>query len=325
VAPLRARVPKVAAEVHRALLADLAGGATGFGTRRQQRSWLGVGGRRAAEGAERNTQVLEAILARGESGPLAPAAPPQSRPELYGAPAAALPATADGRTGFTGWLANPTDATVPVPAHMLNGGGNQSSPFASLATGAQSAIFGGATSIADRPTGPLPAHSRPASAPASPPTPARGLADDLYQLYGDYLRDMHPELAAAPVPSAPAPVATPPRPQPQPAPASAPGSAYAAAAPASADTQIFFQLRYQLEAFVRRAARSYGVRGRTDDPASVLDALRRSGFVDESDLRLAESILAITDKVISSGVAGMDDFRQALMLYLLYHRSHLGS
>ncbi|HZU75464.1 MAG TPA: hypothetical protein VFA70_01790, partial [Dehalococcoidia bacterium] len=163
-----------------------------------------------------------------------------------------------------------------------------------------------------------------APAPASQPAGVRGLSGDLYQLYGDYLRDMHPELAAAPTPAPPAPAAVQQRRQPQPTPSSAPSSGYAAPAAASADAQIFFQLRYQLESFVRRAARSYGVRGRTDEPTSMLDALRRSGFVDESDLRLAESILAITDKVISSGVASMDDFRQALMLYLLYHRSHLG-
>ena len=87
---------------------------------------------------------------------------------------------------------------------------------------------------------------------------------------------------------------------------------------------IFFQLRYQLEAYIRRGARSYGIESRSDDPSGVIDALRRSGFVDESDLQLAEGILAVTDRVAASGVATVEDYRQAFMLYLLYHRSHLG-
>ena len=51
------------------------------------------------------------------------------------------------------------------------------------------------------------------------------------------------------------------------------------------------------------------------------DALRRSGFVDESDLQLAEGILAVTDRVAASGVATVEDYRQAFMLYLLYFSS----
>jgi len=82
-------------------------------------------------------------------------------------------------------------------------------------------------------------------------------------------------------------------------------------------------LRYQLEAYVRRAARSYGVPHQGGDPATVLDELRRSGFVDEADLRIAEGIFALTDRVTAQGHASPQDYSQALMLYLLYHRSHL--
>ena len=39
------------------------------------------------------------------------------------------------------------------------------------------------------------------------------------------------------------------------------------------------------------------VANRGDDPANVLDALRGSGFVDEADLRIAEGIFALTDRV----------------------------
>jgi hypothetical protein len=91
-----------------------------------------------------------------------------------------------------------------------------------------------------------------------------------------------------------------------------------------ADHMVFWQLRYQLEAYVRRAAESYGLSYNGFDPSTVLDALRQSGFVDEADLRIAEGILALTDRVTSSTTVAIEDYRQAFLLYLLYHRSHLG-
>ena len=90
------------------------------------------------------------------------------------------------------------------------------------------------------------------------------------------------------------------------------------------DAQIFAQLRFQIEAYIRLAARSYNVRAGGPDPASVIDALRRSGHVDEADLRIAENILALADRVAASG-GTVDDYRQALLLYLLYHRGRLGA
>jgi hypothetical protein len=91
------------------------------------------------------------------------------------------------------------------------------------------------------------------------------------------------------------------------------------------DTLIFDQLRHQVDAYIRLAARSYGVRVQGSDPASALDALRRSGSVDGADLRLAEGILAIADRVCASGSATIEDYRQAFMLYLLYHRARIGA
>jgi len=152
----------------------------------------------------------------------------------------------------------------------------------------------------------------------------RELPPDLYQLYGDYLNDMEPEApirppaqASSPRPAAPPPVAPPVAPHP-------PAHAQAAnSTNARNDQMIFWQLRYQLEAYIRRAARSYGVPYQGADPATVLDELRRSGFVDESDLRIAEGIFALTDRVTAQGYASPQEYSQALMLYLLYHRSHL--
>jgi hypothetical protein len=45
--------------------------------------------------------------------------------------------------------------------------------------------------------------------------------------------------------------------------------------------------------------------------------------VSATNLHIAERILALTDRVMANANASLDDYRQALTLYLLYHRSHL--
>jgi hypothetical protein len=151
------------------------------------------------------------------------------------------------------------------------------------------------------------------------------------QLYGEYLSDMQPEAYSSGNPGAALPAGArsgngyqPPAAPPMP-PAYLPGAQPTDkfTEDARSDKLIFWQLRYQLEAYIRRATRSYGVQV-DGDPFVVLDALRRSGFVDESDLRIAEGIFALTDKVTAAGVANLEDYREAFMLYLLYHRSHMG-
>lgn len=286
---LRTHAARLAAELQRGLAAHLDGKAPAFGAPRQHPSWAtsGAHGRRDSEG-EHNTRVLEALLVRRDDAPAAnEPAPPTSASQ---------------------WGRSLADATIPVSA-------TTAAPAGPATFSAPFAAFGASNGIAEAPTGPL------------GPPPARGAAEspslppDLMNLYGDYLRDMQPEMEAPPPP----PVSPPPRVSAPP-----PRSMAAASAPAPAagdgrsDKLIFWQLRYQLEAYVRRAAKSYGVRVSSGEPAGVLDALRRSGFVDESDLQLAEGILAITDRVTAAGTATTDDYRQALMLYLLYHRSHLG-
>ncbi|MGZ3585436.1 MAG: hypothetical protein ACXVCT_22060, partial [Ktedonobacterales bacterium] len=233
------------------------------------------------------------------------------------------------------------------------------SAFAALASGAQSQVYdqGG---ISERDTNEMLAvqvnggmsHPAPASSSGIQP---RELPQDLYELYGEYLRDMHPESEVqepVPPPAVPAvpgnfspfapsvnggggnmsPVgpashvsAPPAAAQNYQGPAMVVQQQELDPATARSDKLIFWQLRYQLEAYVRRAARSYGVQTESGDPSGVLDALRRSGFVDEADLRIAEGILALTDRVTAGATATTEDYRQALMLYLLYHRSHLNA
>lgn len=364
---LRARVSRMVAEIHRGLVSHVEGRAPAFGTRRQRMSWAGNSGARdGRDDEEHNTRVLEATLVRREadgpaapvpqaagSSPSTPYSPYQSPAPQPFSPAMSQPAAPYGQS----WAG--ADLTVPVPAQasLAYDAASQESPFAALAAGAQSPVYdrGG---ISERDTGEMPAMqisegmSYPTRASSSDIQP-RELPQDLYELYGEYLRDMHPESEVqepAP-PSAPseragfspfAPsvnggsgyagpaspgshVSAPPPPA-----QSYPGLAMAAPqqqafdpATARSDKLIFWQLRYQLEAYVRRAARSYGVQTESGDPSGVLDALRRSGFVDEADLRIAEGILAMTDRVTAGATATTEDYRQALMLYLLYHRSHL--
>jgi len=361
---LRSRAPRMAADVQRGLLAFLSGQTTPFGTRRAQPAWSGPAAQphHLRQDREHNTRVLEAILVRRGSGALPP--PPAARPATPPAPVASVtPAPLAARP----WSAAPTDLTVPVPAQEMPSRGPHS-PFAGLEVGAQSDVFGAISgagtisapdasrsyaagdSISDSPTGPM-VVARPtmsAAAPASvparhasePPTPAnaRDLPQDLFQLYGDYLRDMEPEAEER----ATARSADPPKSEQPVVHASGTGefspftaNGYGAQSAPSArptesvgtrsDKLIFWQLRYQLEAYVRRAARSYGVHTSSGDPSGVIDALRQSGFVDEADLRIAEGILASTDRVTAGVAPTIEDYRQVLMLYLLYHRSHLGA
>ena len=88
------------------------------------------------------------------------------------------------------------------------------------------------------------------------------------------------------------------------------------------DQAIFLQLREQLMTAMQNAARNYNVTTPPADPAGLLAALRQRNAIDESDLRLAEGVLALSGRVISAGRASIDDYRQALMLYLLFHRGH---
>lgn len=366
---MRTRVPRLAAETQRALVAHLEGKAPAFGTRRESTSWSAsspVPGPR--EGREHNTRVLEAVLVRRGEAP----APAPARPRtVVPSPATRRPPSAPPAPSWSPVPGAPAPAPVSEMAPMPGG-----SPFAGLELGSQTAVFGGIGSgnLSEMETSPLAALGSAfaagnGNAVESGAAPPRELPPDLYQIYGNYLRDMQPEAPIAEAATAETPAASllgaaPPVPMPAPTPVfapqaalPAPPAAYASSVPwtpeptsepmpatssratpvpevvpgtgvapadARSDKLIFWQLRYQLEAYVRRAAGSYGVRTASGDPSGVLDALRRSGYVDEADLRIAEGILALTDRVTAVGSASVEDYRQALMLYLLYHRSHLG-
>jgi len=308
---LTSRSPRLAADFQRWLIEFVAHG-DGVGSVEPVRlTWSGSVRNvpREQDAKEHNTRVLAAVLVRGEG--------PMSGPHVAAAIHEPVPVEAVEPAGSVTMPVVTPPADPPV------------SPFAGLEVGVQSDVFDSLAlpeNFVDAPTGPLPAASV-----ISERGSAHDLPPDLFQLYSEYLHDMQPEAITENDRREEPPAATMPLLAVN-AGASASDLAPAPAAPTSEDIaqdashtdhQIFWQLRYQLEAYIRGAARSYGLRASSDDPSGVIDALRVSGFVDEADLGIAEGILAVTDRVTSSGVVTMNDYRQALMLYLLYHRSHL--
>lgn len=312
---MRSKAIRLAGETHRRFVGHLSGSERDFGARRQAASWASAkrAGRHAAPDTAHSARLLETALQQRKPGHI---------------------------SGSSSTLKSPPDGlTVPAPAV----GGIQSqpgaSPFGAFSPDAHSGPVrypGQSADLTNQPTGPLAAIGAHRPSAGGAQGPMRELPPDLLNLYGDYLGDQEPgarapSWAAPPPlppmpPPAPSPRTTPPPPQPI-APQSPIPSPAAAMSPADArgDQLIFWQLRYQLEAYVRLAARSYGLPGHGGDPASVLDELRRSGFVDEADLRIAEGVFALTDRVTAQGHATTADYRQALMLYLLYHRSHVNA
>jgi hypothetical protein len=297
---MRAHASRTASQVQRSLMAFLDRNAPAFGAPRQLPSWSGTVAKGSAEDeeTEHNTRVLQATMSRRAGDAPGPYVPLKER----GVPAAA--------------------GTPPHP--KFQGSGAMPPPGRGLPA---------SPPIAVREVSPhLPAGPGTGPAGTAPAGKGRGrdIPSDLMELYGEYLSDMQPEAFASGNTVVP-PGARPGNSYQPPGLPGMPASYLPGSQPtdkftedARGDKLIFWQLRYQLEAYIRRAIRSYGVQADSGDPFGVLDAIRRSGFVDESDLRIAEGIFALTDKVTAAGVANLEDYRQAFMLYLLYHRSHMG-
>ena len=315
---LRAHASRMASQIQRNLIAHLDGGAPSFGVPRQKQSWSGAPGPASAvevEETEHNTRVLEATLLRRPGDAPGPYVPVTRKPGA--SPLGNVSSRQNSSAGVApspSWSASVADAAVPVSA--------PNPPY----TTAGGRLPG---------AGPLKLPDTTAKA-GSTGANTRDIPPDLMQLYGEYLSDMQPEIR----PSLSQQADSQGMPHLWSAHAAGGQQAFMPGTSQSqvpsvqesgvlseevrSDKLIFWQLRYQLEAYIRRAARSYGVQAESDDPFGILDALRRSSFVDESDLQIAEGIFAITDKVTAGSWATLEDYRQAFTLYLLYHRSHLG-
>lgn len=301
---IRAQARKLGADTHRRFVAYLNGTERDFGARRQAATWASPrrGGRSSTVDLAHSGRMLETVLQQPR--------PATRRP--------------DGTS--RGSKSAPTDLTAPAQAvaGISLPSGDIPLPIFSSSVHAPSPTPH--SNLPDQPTGPLAAVAQPRRAPAGGPVNMREVPQDLLNLYGDYLGDIEPAPPGRRQPVPPAQVQPARAPAPPPPVPGVPQAPIGTPPPdARGDQLIFWQLRYQLEAYVRLAARSYGLPGHGGDPASVLDELRRSGFVDEADLRIAEGVFALTDRVTAQGQATTADYRQALMLYLLYHRSHISA
>ncbi len=105
------------------------------------------------------------------------------------------------------------------------------------------------------------------------------------------------------------------------------GEQPAPAAPArgltDGDVMIFSQLQHQISTWVKMAAVSHQIDLAGRDAPELVKELRRTAALEEAELQVIESLVALCYRVTSTKQATMEDYKQAMMLYLLHHRSRL--
>lgn len=89
------------------------------------------------------------------------------------------------------------------------------------------------------------------------------------------------------------------------------------------DVMIFAQLQHQISTWVKMAAISHQIDLAGRDAAALVAELRRTAALEEAELQVIESLVALCHRVTSTKQATMEDYKQAMMLYLLHHRSRL--
>jgi hypothetical protein len=90
-----------------------------------------------------------------------------------------------------------------------------------------------------------------------------------------------------------------------------------------ADVLIFVQLQHQVTTWVKIAAVSHQLEIAGQDVAALVGELRRMAAFEEAELQVIESLVALCRRVTTTRQATMEDYKQAMMLYLLHHRSRL--
>lgn len=89
------------------------------------------------------------------------------------------------------------------------------------------------------------------------------------------------------------------------------------------DVMIFSQLQHQIFTWVKMAAISHQIDLAGRDAAELVAELRRAAALDEAELQVIESLVAICRRVATTKRATIEDYKQAMMLYVLHHRSRL--
>ena len=89
------------------------------------------------------------------------------------------------------------------------------------------------------------------------------------------------------------------------------------------DVMIFAQLQHQVGTWVKMAAVSHQIDISGRDALELIAELRRMAALEEAELQVVESLVTLCQRVVRSKQATVDDYKQAMMLYLLHHRSRL--
>ncbi len=89
------------------------------------------------------------------------------------------------------------------------------------------------------------------------------------------------------------------------------------------DVMIFSQLQHQISTWIKMAAVSHQIDLAGRDAAELVAELRRMAALEEAELQVIESLVALCHRVTTTKQATMEDYKQAMMLYLLHHRSRL--
>lgn len=89
------------------------------------------------------------------------------------------------------------------------------------------------------------------------------------------------------------------------------------------DVMIFSQLQHQISTWVKMAAVSHQIDLAGRNAAELVEELRRIAALEEAELQVIESLVTLCARVTSTKQATIEDYKQAMMLYLLHHRSRL--
>ncbi|HEU5198804.1 MAG TPA: hypothetical protein VFU32_04165 [Ktedonobacterales bacterium] len=92
---------------------------------------------------------------------------------------------------------------------------------------------------------------------------------------------------------------------------------------AEGDVMIFAQLQHQVGTWIKMAAVSHQIDIAGRDALELIAELRRMAALEEAELQVVESLVTLCQRVVRSKQATVDDYKQAMMLYLLHHRSRL--
>ncbi len=191
-----------------------------------------------------------------------------------------------------------------------------------------------------RGTSPLPSDSPPSASvpvpvPAVPPVRKMEhvvVSEDLPQTPPVIARGRSGETAAAQVrsPEQVQPSATPPakiQPRDLPRPTRAPVVGVSTKEPESTtvlvgdeDVVIFEQMRQQLIVWLRVEAIRAGLDISGQGPAQLLELLRQQHGFDETRLQVVSTLLNLSNQIIATGHAGLLEYKQAIMFYLMHTR-----